>query len=448
MFNRGAARSNAETKQRRQLVIVGAGAGGLPLATRLSHHYRSHDDVSVALIDKSSTHVWKPLLHEKAAGTLTSNEDEINLFAHGRRHGYRFVLGELQAIDRDSKKVFLSAFQSEAGEEILPKREIDYEVLTLAVGATYNDFGTPGVAPHAFFLDDCAAANRLHQSFVHSLLRSNFYETTSDQQASKIVIIGAGATGVELAAELKRVIDAETETGLEDYQDQETQILLLEAADRCLPSVSQKLGEQVSRKLAQQGIEIRVGAAVKSVERGAVIVDNEKIEARMVIWTAGVKGHDWLSGLGLESDDNDTIVVRASLQTKTDDSIFAMGDCASLSYSEDGDEIHVPASAQASFQQANFLAREIPTYLQQGHVTRSFRFRNRGTLITMAEKDATGQLPQPGGGNFGLSGTVALFAYHLLYRRHQLSILGVTQTLVAMLKDSLSLVPRVRIKLH
>src|SRR5574340_888874 len=133
--------STKNTKPR--IVIVGGGAGGLELATRLGRSLGKRGIADITLIDCSRTHVWKPLLHEVAAGTLDSHDDELEYLAQAHLNGFRFVLGRMDGLDRQHKQVRLAALRNEQGEEIMPARNFPYDILVIAVGSICNDFGIP-----------------------------------------------------------------------------------------------------------------------------------------------------------------------------------------------------------------------------------------------------------------------------------------------------------------
>ena len=140
-----------------RIVIVGGGAGGLELATQLGHRFGKKGKAKVILVDAQLTHIWKPLLHEVAAGTLNSYEDELNYFAHGSRHHFEFQLGLMTGLDREQRRILLAPLQDEQGKEIAPGRDVAYDTLVMAIGSTANDFGTPGARDLFGLFDDTIA---------------------------------------------------------------------------------------------------------------------------------------------------------------------------------------------------------------------------------------------------------------------------------------------------
>jgi len=179
-----------------QIVVVGGGAGGLELVRLLGSRYgrKAHD---IILIDRNLTHIWKPLLHEVAAGSLDANLDEVGYGGHAVRWGYRFFNGSLESVDRTARTVTTAPLLDERGEEIIGRHTIRYDYLVLAMGGISNDFGVPGVREHAMFLEDRPQADRFRQKLLNACLRTNHAHQTGDLEACvRISIVGGGATGV------------------------------------------------------------------------------------------------------------------------------------------------------------------------------------------------------------------------------------------------------------
>ena len=436
----------------KNILIVGADAGGLPLAGWLGRRYRKHPNVTVTLVDRSLSHVWKPLLHEYAVGTLTSNDDEINLFAHSQQWGYEFVFGAMEAIDRDAKQVQLAAHIDADGAEVLPTRRVDYDVLVIATGSTCSDFGIDGVAENTIKLDDKPAAENFHREFIHYLLRGESREAhkeADELRQRSIVIVGAGATGVELAAQIQEVINNIRNFGLRHYPREDTRVILLEAAERCVPGLGTNISNRVAETLDRMGVDLRTGKQVARMGKHSIEIEGEAaIAADLIVWAAGIEAYSWQEGLDLETNGKHQIRVERSLQSTTDPNIFAMGDCAGIEYESGDGTVTVPPLAQAAFQQAQYLRRAIPQWLNEGDITMPFTFRQRGSLVTVASEDASGNIMGKYIQSLGIYGLLARIAYLSLYRRHQLAVLGPWQTLAALVRNALSASPGSRLKLH
>src|SRR6478752_6602143 len=168
-----------------QIIVVGGGAGGLELVTRLGAAF-GREKFDIILVEKNRTHVWKPLLHEVAAGSLDANLDEVGYRSHGHRWGYRFFYGAMEAIDRDNRQVIIAPILDEDGREIMGRHRIRYDYLVLAVGSVSNDFGTAGVRQNCIFLDSRLQADRFRSKLLDHCLRVS-RTLTQDPKADAVV---------------------------------------------------------------------------------------------------------------------------------------------------------------------------------------------------------------------------------------------------------------------
>src|ERR1700674_4630039 len=216
-----------------RIVVVGGGAGGLELATRLGDSLGSSARAQVTLVDRSRTHLWKPLLHEVAAGSMDIHAHQLDYLAQARWHHFPCALGALAGLDRGARHIVVAAVKDDEGAEILPQRRIPYDMLAIALGSESNDFGTPGVREHAFTIDNAWQAHLFHRRLVNACFRANF---AADGRVLTIAIVGAGATGVELAAELHNTLRVLTAYGLENFNpEKQIRICVIEAGPRILP---------------------------------------------------------------------------------------------------------------------------------------------------------------------------------------------------------------------
>src|ERR1043165_3957249 len=311
-----------------QIVVVGGGAAGLELATQLGAHFgRRHFDI--ILVEKNRTHIWKPLLHEVAAGSLDANLDEVGYRSHGHAWGYRFFFGSLEGIDRGNRQVLIAPILDLDGREIMGRHRIRYDYLVLAVGSVTNDFGTKGVAQNCIFLDSRLQADRFRSKLLDHCLRVS-RTMQIDPNADGLVrvdIVGGGATGVELAAELYNAATELRHYGLEVFDESRLKVTLIEAGPRILPAPPEKLAEAAHKELEALGVRVITGEqVVEATPEGMITKSGEFIKADLRIWAAGVKGPDMLGTLGLETARGNALVVKPTLQTTQDDRIFAIGD--------------------------------------------------------------------------------------------------------------------------
>ena len=341
---------------RHRIVIVGGGAGGLELATRLGDTLGRRGQAEVSLVDRGWTHLWKPLLHQVAAGSMDLDDHALDYMAQARWHHFKFRLGAMDGLDRLHKLVRVAPTVDEEGVEIVPRSEVPYDSLVICVGSTANDFGTPGVREHAISLDTPAEAERFHRRLIHALVRANTQSGALRPGQLTVAIIGAGATGVELAAELHNTTREVAAFGLERVDPaRHIRMEIIEAGERILPAVPQRLSEAATDLLRSLDIAVNTGARVVQVTaEGVHLAGGGFIPAAQVVWAAGIKAPDFLKDLdGLEVNRINQLVVRPTLQTTRDDHIFAFGDCAACPWP--GHRHPVPPRAQSAHQQATTL---------------------------------------------------------------------------------------------
>jgi NADH dehydrogenase len=432
-----------------QIVIVGGGAGGLELARRLGARYgrKQHD---IILVERSRTHIWKPLLHEVATGALDANMDEVGYRSHCHRWGYRFFHGSLSGIDREKREVVLAPMLDEDGHELVGEHRIRYDWLVLAVGSVTNDFGTPGVREHCLFLDNRADADRFRERLLNHCLRVSRRMLTgsSAEETVKITIVGAGATGVELAAELFNAASGLRHYGLEVFDESRLRVTIVEAGPRILPALPENLSAAAKGELEALGVQVLEGTRVTEAVKGAILTaDGKRIEGDLMVWAAGVRGEQWLDGVGgLETTRNCQLVVTETLQTTRDPRILALGDCAFLK--PEGAEKPIPPRAQAAHQMADTVYRNLVALMEGGQL-QPFVYRDRGSLVSLSRYSTVGSLMgNLVGGRMAIEGRMARLMYLSLYRMHLLAIHGWLKGAALIAVGHVNAVVRPRLKLH
>jgi len=431
-----------------RIVIVGGGAGGLELATRLGNKLGRKGRADVLLIDAQRTHIWKPLLHQLAAGSYDSHAEEIEYLAQARWHHFRFRQGRLAGLDRAAREVLLAPLMDADGREILPAQRIGYDYLVMAIGSQTNDFGTKGVAEHAIRLDSPEAARQFHERLIDACLRAHNLPVEAGKGRMTVAIIGAGATGVELAAELHSAAQVLGSFGLDHINpDSDMKIVLVEASPRILAALPERLSEAASKELRKLAVEIHSNERVVEVSAEGVRMGSGKfIPSTLTVWAAGIKAPDFLKDIdGLETNRINQLVVDATLRTTRDERIFALGDCGGCPMEGGG---WVPARAQAAHQQAALLAGNIVRAMA-GKPLQAFRFQDYGSLVSLSSYSSVGSLMGSlARGSLFVEGQIAKLMYWGLHKQHQVALSGVVRTILITLSEWLDRVHRPKIKLH
>lgn len=444
---------NAKSSGSFRIVVAGGGAGGLELITRLGKRLGRRPGVTLTLIDQNPAHLWKPLLHEVAAGTLNSNEDELGYLAHAHWHHFQFHLGRLAALDRTRKVLAIAATVDDDGQEYLPRRELPYDCLVVAIGSVTNDFQIQGVAEHCWFLDSRAQADSFHLRLLHACYAANAQAAPLREGQLHVAIAGAGATGVELAAELHHAVRALIRYGLDRINpERDIRIHLIDASARILPGLSPEIARAAQRALESLSITVHTGEVITAATATGLHTKSGKtIPAEIKVWAAGIKGSDVLAKLdGLEVNRAGQLVVRATLQTTVDENIYAFGDCAACPM-HDG-TASVPPRAQAAHQQAKLLARILANRSFGRDSGLVFRYRDFGSLINLSVHNTVGNLMGNlfgrQAGAIGIEGWFARLVYLSLYKLHQITVQGVIRTALMTLANILTRSAKPRLKLH
>jgi NADH dehydrogenase len=432
-----------------RIVVVGGGAGGIELVTRLGDTLGRSGRADIALVERARTHLWKPLLHEVAAGSMDVSRHELDYLAQAHWHGFRFRLGEMIGLDRARRVVHLAAKLDEDGRIITPVRSIGYDTLVIAIGSVSNDFGTPGVKEHAICLDTPEEAVRFNRRLVNACLRAHTQAEPVRPGQLHVAIIGAGATGTELSAELHRTVRGVVAFGLDKIDpDKDIRITLIEAADRLVPALPERLSDATARLLGELGVEIRTGARVTEVgPDGVHLAGGDFIASELVVWSAGVRGPDVLKNLdGLETSGSGQLVVRPTLQTTRDDDVFAMGDCAYLV--PDGEKRPIPPRAQAAHQQASHLLKQLTRRLK-GESIAPFVYHDFGSLVSLGEFSTIGSLMGfLAGKGMLVEGYIARLMYRSLYKMHETALHGPTKVGLDTIARLLTRRTEPHVKLH
>ncbi|MEO7150120.1 MAG: NAD(P)/FAD-dependent oxidoreductase [Burkholderiaceae bacterium] len=432
-----------------QIVIVGGGAGGLELATALGDSLGRRGQAGITLVDKCRSHVWKPQLHEIAAGSMDIGRHEIDYLAQSHWHHFGYRVGEMTGLDRARREVLIAGYRDPDGEAVTPDQRVPYDTLVVAVGSESNDFGTPGVREHALKLDSADEARRFNRRLINACLRAHTQREPLRPEQLRLAIIGAGATGVELAAELHRTTRELVAFGLDRIEpDKDIRIHLIEAASRVLPALPEALSQATLGLLERLGVAVLTSAKVAEVRPDGVrLADGRIFPAELVVWAAGIQAPAFLADLdGLETNRLRQLVVRDTLQTTRDDAVFALGDCAACPWP--GKPGNVPPRAQAAHQQASHLARGLQRRIA-GQPLRAYRYRDFGSLVSLGEYSTVGNL-MGGliGGSLTIQGTFARLMYLSLYKLHELALHGAGKVVLETLARLITRRTEPHVKLH
>ncbi len=434
-----------------KIVIVGGGAGGLELATKLGDSLGKKKKAFITLVDVKKTHVWKPLLHEIAAGSLNPDKDELDYLAQAYWHNFTFRLGRMNGLNRLKKEITLEPFLNEESVEIIPERTFQYDTLILSVGSTINDFGVKGAEQNTIALDTQDQAERFHKKLHNYIIKAQTQSLKNSNQL-EIVIVGAGATGVELAAELHKSAREMTVYGLDNINpDKDIKISLIEASDRLLPALPERMSNSVRSELKKLQVSLYLNEKVIEVkEKGVKTTSGRYISSELVVWAAGIKAPNFLKNIaGLKTNHLNQLEVLSSLQTTEDENIFAFGDCAACPIYPGAKEM-VPPRAQSAHQQASLLFKSMKKIISgKKDKLPNYIYKDYGSLVNLGRYSTVGNLMGSlMGGSMFIEGIIARFMYLMLYQMHLMALHGVVNVVFRLLAKVITRRTETRVKLH
>lgn len=432
---------------RGEIVIVGGGAGGLELACKLG---RKLGPSKVMLVDSRLFHIWKPSLHEVAAGTLDVHQEGLSYQMLAHDNGFTFLYGAMTGMDTARKTIQVGPIATQAGEQVLPEREVGYAQLVVAVGSVSNYFGVPGAKEHTISLNATEDAERFRLTLLKLLAVTDNSKAGGDRPGGlDVVIIGGGATGVELAAELREASWVYASYGFQHLQPRrDVRITLLEGAPRILAPLPERVSAAALRLLGERGITVVTDCRVTAIDADKV-TDKEgtAYPADLCVWAAGIRAPEFLSQLGLPVNKGGQIEVDDRLRVRGVADVYAMGDCAAC---VDGDGKPVPPRAQAAHQQADYLLDALVRAAQGREPGgKPYRYRDYGSLVSFGQTTTVGSLM---GSLKGLSwfveGFFARTMYVSLHLMHHRAVLGAVRTAVLALARFLIRRTTPLVKLH
>ena len=430
--------------KKHHIVIVGGGAAGLELASRLGHKLGKRGLADITLIDASAVHIWKPLLHEVAAGTLDETE-QVQYVAQAYRHHFRFRLGKMTGLNRLQKEIYVAPTLNKQGEELIPARTFSYDTLVMAVGSISNTFNIKGVSEHCLFLDTTAQAFKFQKQLLETYMKSFIGKPANAVKPLSIAIVGAGATGVELAAQLHEVTNLLAIYGL-TTGNSGVKLTIIEAATQLLPALPSTLASATQQQLINLGVDLKMGRRVTEINHEGIYThDGEFISADLKVWAAGIKAPEWLKNLAeLETNALNQLIVNTHLMT-SDPNIFAIGDCAACVWQQH--KGNIPPRAQAAHQQATSVAKSIINQLN-GKPPVAFTYYDYGSLVSLGKYTTVGNLMGNLMGTVSVGGFIAKLVYLSLYKMHQIAIHGYFRTAMLTLSNLFRRSAYTKIKMH
>ena len=428
-----------------KIIIVGGGAGGLELVSRLSKTLGKREMAEITLVDRQITHIWKPLLHEVAAGVIDKNSDGVDYQIHAARFKYKFQLGSMSHIDATKKSITLDAVYDSEGDLLIPERHLEYDYLVLAIGSVSNDFNTPGIRENAYFLDSLAQAEKFHKALLNQLLKLN--QVPDVHKTLKVSIVGGGATGTELAAQLHHIANLARSYGMPNMSSERLSISIIEAGERILPALPERIANSARGALSKLGIKILESTRVAKAEKsGFVTSDDKLIEADLMVWAAGVKAPDFLKQLNIfETNKAQQVLVTPELKSTVDDTIYVLGDCCGFKQ-EDGS--WVPPRAQSAHQMASLVATNLINTFK-GKPLKNYKYKDYGSLVHLSKYSTVGSLMGSlSNSSMFIEGRLARLVYISLYNMHQFAVHGWFKGMLVLLSRKVSNLVGTKLKLH
>jgi len=423
-----------------KIVVIGGGAAGLELSTRLGNKLGKSLLAEITLIDPNLSYTWKPLWHEIAAGRIDVSKDKTEYLAQGDEHNFKFKLGALAGIDRERKLIHIKTLDYES-EPLLIEEVLYYDILILAVGSIHNDFDTKGVSEFCLSFDTLDECDAFHKSLIINLFK--LFQT--DKKEINISIIGGGSTGVELAFEINNTLTKLLNYNSISNNNISINLNIIESAPGILNGFSEELVNKITNQLKAANIKIHSGKKVIKIDQKTIYTESGmQIKSDIKLWAAGIKAPEILTTLGLETNKKNQLMLKDTLQLSTDEHIFALGDCATFSDKNKS----LPPTAQLAQQQAKFLAKSLTKYIKLGRPLDKFLFKKQGTIISTSKNSAVGELETSVAGKINLNKRFAYFSYRFLYRKFQASLYGWKKVIFLIIADFFTRRTKPSIKLH
>jgi NADH:quinone reductase (non-electrogenic) len=369
------ARSAAgRARQKPRIVIVGGGFAGLAAA-----HALRHADAEVVLIDRRNHHIFQPLLYQVATAVLSPAEIAAPIRQlEVKQRNLSVLLAEVTGVDVASRTM-------KASSPGVGVHNIAFDYLVVATGMRPSYFGHDDFARYAPGLKNLSDAETIRAKILSAF---ELAATTEDEgeraRQMTFVLVGAGPTGVELAASLAQMVQVTLRGNFRGIDPSKSDIFLLDAGNRVLPTFAEKLSHRVTRRLTKLGVEVLTGVRVESVDEQGVVAGGTRIPSATVLWTAGVAASPIPKMLGTKTDRAGRALVGPFLRVVDAPRVFVVGDAASVMQNEHP----VPGVAQAAVQEGRFVGRLIAKELKGRSVKRPFRYFDKGNMAVVGKNYA------------------------------------------------------------
>src|SRR6516225_7096849 len=366
--------AEASRRERKRVVIIGAGFAGIAAARALRHA-----DVDVVLIDRRNHHIFQPLLYQVATAVLSPAEIAAPIRQlEVKQRNLSVLLAEVTRVDAASRTI-------EASSPGVGVRKIAFDYLVVAAGARPSYFGHDEFAQFAPGLKNLSDAETIRAKILGAF---ELAATTEDEaeraRQMTFVLVGAGPSGVELAASLAQMVNVTLRGNFRRIDPAKANIILLDAGKRVLPTYAESLSRRVTQRLTKLGVEVLTDAKVETVDAQGVVAGGNRIPSATVLWTAGVAASPIAKMLGTNTDRAGRALVDPFLKVVNAPGVFVVGDAASGMQ----EEHPVPGVAQAAIQEGRYVGRLIAKELKGREVKRPFRYFDKGNMAVVGKNYA------------------------------------------------------------
>src|SRR6266516_1517369 len=379
-----------------RVVIVGGGFGGLAAAKALRKA-----PAQVILIDRTNHHVFQPLLYQVATSVLAPSQMSSPIRGiFGKQKNTSVIMGEVTGVDKAQRCVFVN----DADREHVP---VPYDYLILATGARHSYFGHNEFENFAPRLKSVADAVGIRNKILSAFEQAEAEENVDlHRDLLTFVLVGAGPTGVEMAAALSIFVRTSLRSEFRRIDPTSARIVLIDASRKVLGTFAPSLSDAAEQHLQKLGVEIHLGQAVEKIDSEGVIVAGERIASKTVIWTAGVTPSPAGKWLGVETDRAGRVRVKSDLSVPGNPEIFVLGDTASL----DQDGKTLAGVAQVAMQQGRYAGKLIRRQLTGKRPPKPFRYFDKGTMAVVGKGYAVLQ-----SGKLRLHGLIAWLGWAFIH---------------------------------